>query len=51
MKVKELLKFLEVTDPECEVYIKLTGYNPSVNVPAEEVTDLSSGKILIKGEN
>lgn len=50
MKVKELITFLEATDPECEVLIKVSGYNPSVNVSAETVVDLAVGSILITGE-
>lgn len=49
MKVKEIIKFLEATDPECEVFIKIGGNNPSVNVQVDEVKDLFVGAVVITG--
>ena len=50
MKVKELLKFLEVTDPEVEVKLKVFTDDGMYYGEIEKIRDDVPGVIFIEGE-
>ena len=49
MKVRDLKKFLEATDPNVEVMIQVPGGTTELIVPAVSVEDVEVGAIVLKG--
>lgn len=49
MKVRDLKKFLDATDPDTEVLIQVPNSNGELVVPAVSVEDENVGAIVLKG--